>query len=219
MKRIIKSCGVLASCLIIAGLPAIGVTSVSANDVQTAGRSVEEFLNPDGSFDLEAARLSGYQGSLDLDGLDSQFDPVTGEPILWSSAAVMAVDHPDDIYWDNSISPSIAGVSDGAYAATVYNGKLIVGGYFQVVDDVVANYVASWDGNSWSPQGSGMGGDGPLIQTLTVYDGNLIAGGNFDTAGGVAANTIASWNGSSWSPMGSGLGREEWQPIVRALTV
>ncbi len=198
MKRIMKSCGVLASCLITAGLLAIGVTSASANDIQTVGRSVEEFVNPDGSFDLEALRRSDYSGYLNLEGLDVQLDPVTGEPIVRSLVAGTAEDHPDDMYWDNSISPSIAGVSDEAYTATVYNGKLIVGGYFQVVGDAMVYHIASWDGSDWYAMGSGMD---RRVEALTVYDGELIAGGIFDEAGGVSADHIASWDGSSWSSL------------------
>ena len=49
---------------------------------RTPARNVGEFVNSDGSVDIEAVRQSGYQGSLDLDGVDVVFDPVTGEPIF-----------------------------------------------------------------------------------------------------------------------------------------
>jgi hypothetical protein len=168
------------------------------------GRKVAEFLTPDGRFDLEAARLSGFEGSLDLDDVNLQFDPRTGEPRVRPSASVSTTSHSDDIYWDNSISPSVAGLDGNVYAATVYDGRLVVGGRMRAAGDVVANCIAAWDGTSWSALGSGMNYD---VLALTVYDGKLIAGGSFETAGGVGAQCMASWDGSGWSPLGSGMDR------------
>ncbi|NIO09566.1 MAG: hypothetical protein GTO40_16815, partial [Deltaproteobacteria bacterium] len=79
---------------------------------------------------------------------------------------------------------------------------LIAGGLFTAAGEVEANYIASWDGSSWSPLGSGVNRP---VRALTVYDSKLIAGGKFTTAGGVTANGIASWDGYSWSPLGSGM--------------
>ena len=138
---------------------------------------------------------------MDLEDLDIHLDPVTGEPQVRSLSENTPTDDPDDVYWDNSISQSVAGVDGSAFAATVYEGNLVVGGRFQVAGGVVANYIASWDGSSWSVLGSGMNNE---ILSLIVYDGKLIAAGYFTTAGGVAANYIASWDGSVWSAFGSG---------------
>ncbi|MCP4685729.1 MAG: hypothetical protein GY867_09825 [bacterium] len=101
-----------------------------------------------------------------------------------------AADHPDDIYWDNSLSPSVAGIGGSVYAATVYNSQLVVGGDFQVAEDSIAYCIASWDGSSWSPLGSGMN---DWVWTLTVYDGKLIAGGEFTMAGDRIAGYLAAW--------------------------
>ena len=90
-----------------------------------SGRSIGEFLTPDGPFDLEAARRSGYEGPLDIGGFQSAIDPATGEPAFHPAAPASPADDPDDIYWDNSISPSIPGVNGQVYAATVYNGAQI----------------------------------------------------------------------------------------------
>lgn len=173
MKRIHRPFGIAASLLFAASILAICVTTAGANDVQTAGKSIEEFVNPDGSFDLEAARLSGYEGSLDMDGFESAIDPATGRPLFQPSDTKATADHPDDIYWDNSISPSVPGVNCIVRSATIYDGQLVVGGSFRTAGDVIADYIASWDGATWSPLGSGMN---RLVRALTVYDGKLIAG-------------------------------------------
>ncbi|MDM8006914.1 MAG: hypothetical protein QUV05_12315, partial [Phycisphaerae bacterium] len=186
-----------------------------------SGRSIGEFLTPDGRFDLDAARRSGYEGPLDIEGIESRIDPATGELNFQAAFPASSADHPDDIYWDNTISPCVPGVGWSVPALTAYDGKLIAGGVFTTAGGVAASRVASWDGSSWSPLGSGMSADGTVyvcVYALTVYDGKLIAGGYFTTAGGVPANCIASWDGSSWSSLGSGMSSDGYV-YVWALTV
>jgi len=180
---------------------------------QTKKTSVGEFLTSDGRFNLEAARRSGYQGSLDLEGFESVIDSNTGQPIFKPSGTADAPlrDDPDDIYWDNTISPSIPGVNGSIRAVTVFNNLLIVGGDFTVAGGTLANHIAAWDGSSWSSLGLGMNS---IVYALTIYDNKLIAGGYFFTAGGTAASKIAAWDGTSWSALGSGL-----DYAVNALTV
>jgi hypothetical protein len=96
-------------------------------------------------------------------------------------------------------------------ALTVYNGKLIAGGQFNLAGGLSANRIAKWDGTNWSPLGSGMNN---TVVSLCVYNNELIAGGQFTTAGGNSANYIAKWDGTNWSPLGSGMNN-----AVYALTV
>lgn len=84
-----------------------------------------------------------------------------------------------------------------------YGSALIAGGFFTTAGGQSASHIASWDGTSWSPVGTGIG---HIVYSLTEYKGELIAGGLFSSAGGVSANNIAKWNGISWSPLGSGMG-------------
>ena len=67
------------------------------------------------------------------------------------------------------------------------------------------NYIAKWNGTSWSPLGLGV--DAP-IYALAVYDDGsgpaLYCGGAFQHAGGARAKNIAKWNGSTWSDVGGG---------------
>ena len=108
----------------------------------------------------------------------------------------------------------IPGLDGPVYAMTTWDPDgpggqpelLVVGGDFTVAGDVIANNIAAWDGTTWQPLGSGMGGDWPYVHALTVYNGELIAGGYFTTAGGNPASYIARWNGATWQPLGSGMG-------------
>ncbi len=102
-----------------------------------------------------------------------------------------------------SMNPSIPGAGGTVNAAMVDgSGNLYIGGYFTAVGDVVANYIAKWNGTNWSALGSGMNGG---VGALAVSGSNVYAAGYFTTAGGSAANYIAKWDGSSWSALGSGL--------------
>jgi hypothetical protein len=67
----------------------------------------------------------------------------------------------------------------------------VVGGYFGVANDVIANRIASYDPatGSWSPLGSGM--DDYVSALAVLPNGDLVAAGTFTTAGGVPASRIA----------------------------
>ncbi len=102
-----------------------------------------------------------------------------------------------------SMNPSIPGAGGTVNAAMVDgSGNLYIGGYFTAVGDVVANYIAKWNGTNWSALGSGMNGG---VGALAVSGSNVYAAGYFTTAGGSAANYIAKWDGSAWSALGSGI--------------
>jgi trimeric autotransporter adhesin len=87
---------------------------------------------------------------------------------------------------------------------------LYAGGTFTQAGGVEANYIARWDGSSWSSVGGGMDGS---VHALAVLKNDsrgatgvgLYAGGWFTTAGGVKANAVARWDGTSWSPLGDGV--------------
>jgi len=122
-----------------------------------------------------------------------------------------------DANW-SSMNPSIAGADSTVLAAVVDgSGNVYIGGAFTVVGDVIANYIAKWDGSSWSALGSGMGGGG--VSALAVSGSNVYAGGDFTTAGGSDAFYIAKWDGSSWSAVGSGMGGGYPVTTVSALAV
>ncbi len=163
-------------------LPSISsLAAESVDDLAAEKRSIKKFVSPDGRIDIDAVRNSGYQGTLDLDGFDVGIDLKTGEPLVQVSASSASQSDPDDIYWDNSISPSIPGVDGKVYALAVYDSNLIVAGEFTTAGGVSASHIASWDGTSWSAMAEGLNS---TVFALTVYNNQLIAGGAFTTAGG-----------------------------------
>ncbi len=114
-------------------------------------------------------------------------------------------------------SPLGTGMGGGAYsdvyALATFDDRsgtgpaLYAGGAFTTAGGATVNYLAKWDGVSWSPVGGGMNG---VVRALETFDDGsgagpmLYAAGSFTMAGGVPAKYIARWDGSSWSELGSG---------------
>jgi hypothetical protein len=207
--------------LVIATLALIATVSAAppVTPPTDKGPSVRQFMTPDGRIDIDAVRRSGYQGPLDLNGIDMRVDPRGGAPMVSTSSTQSPASDPDDIYWDNSISPdTISGLLNHGplKALAVYGGKLIAGGQIWKAGGIKTGNIAAWDGTSWSPLGAGVVGgfSADMYPTLTytpvsaliVYDGKLIAGGPFDSAGGVQRKRIASWDGSNWASLFGGEG-------------
>lgn len=85
----------------------------------------------------------------------------------------------------------------------MYGGKVHAAGRFGFIGGVAAQYVARWEGSTWSrlvPQLTSA-----PVSALEVLNGRLYAAGAFSIIGGVSAKRVASWNGTTWAAVGSGL--------------
>jgi trimeric autotransporter adhesin len=119
--------------------------------------------------------------------------------------------------WDGatwSALGSNAAGTDGALNGTpralaLAGSDLFVGGHFQDAAGIAqADYIARWDGATWSALGSNAAGtDGALnhwVGALVVSGTDLYIGGDFTDAAGIAqADYMARWNGNGWSALGS----------------
>ncbi|MFN0006275.1 MAG: hypothetical protein ACKVXR_00080 [Planctomycetota bacterium] len=111
--------------------------------------------------------------------------------VTWSQ---FGADFPDPLY-------AMAGHDDGTGPA-LYVGGLVTPSF------PAQGVFARWDGNAWSPVGSGAQPDHAVLGMATYDDGSgpaLFAGGGFTSIGGVPAMRIAKWDGSSWSALGTGV--------------
>ena len=92
-------------------------------------------------------------------------------------------------------------------ALAVAGTNLYAGGWFTVAGGVSANYIARWNGSTWSAMGSGLNGS---ANALAVAGTNLYAGGTFTASGDGSQmlDYIAQWNGSAWSAVGSGMNNQ-----------
>jgi hypothetical protein len=122
--------------------------------------------------------------------------------------------------WDGSAWSALgSGITDGTspcyvFALAVSGTNLYAGGEdFTTAGGMPVNYIAKWDGSSWSALGSSVE---MFVGALAVSGTNLYVGGALITAGGVPVNNIAKWDGSSWSALGSGVSGGP-NPCVHAL--
>jgi hypothetical protein len=117
--------------------------------------------------------------------------------------------------WDGSSWFAVGsnGSGDGAlngfiYALAVSGTDLYIGGDFTGAAGIAtADYVAHWNGTTWSGLGSDGSGDGALdgiVFALAASGANVYAGGLFTNAAGQPqADYLARWSGTSWSSLGA----------------
>jgi hypothetical protein len=109
--------------------------------------------------------------------------------------------------WDGNAWTGLGGgLESYVFTVDVFHSELYAGGNFTHAGGTSANYLAKWDGVSWSAVGTypDTGMSGPVWALHA--DGNcLYVGGQFTKAGSITANNIARWNGSAWSALGPGL--------------
>lgn len=108
-------------------------------------------------------------------------------------------------------------------------GNLYVGGYFlNAGDNSAADYIARWDGASWSAMGSNGAADGALnanvfaiaTQGTAVYIGGQFTNVNNNGVPVPEADYLARWDGSLWSAVGhNGSGDGSLSAFVKTLAV
>ncbi len=121
--------------------------------------------------------------------------------------------------WNGSSwSPLGNGVNEIVHALAVSGSTIYVGGSFTQAcgnsacnsGNTEVNYIAAWNGNSWSALGNGVSNDvnALAVSGSTVYAGGfffLVCGDPTCSSGNMTANHVAEWNGSSWSALGNGM--------------
>lgn len=117
--------------------------------------------------------------------------------------------------WDGASWTAVGGWNASLTVAGVFNDgardQLIVGGDFPAAPGR-SQSIASWDGQRWSPLGTGLDATfswhaSPLA-LATLDDGQqrrLVVGGSFPGAGGLSSPNIVMWDGTQWTTMGGGL--------------
>ncbi len=101
------------------------------------------------------------------------------------------------------------GMSNWVSDIAISGSDLYVGGRFKSAGTCTSgcNYIARWNGSTWSALGTGMSGDGE-VSDIVVSGNNVYVGGVFTGAGNCMSGCkyIARWDGSNWFPLGSGVG-------------
>lgn len=98
-----------------------------------------------------------------------------------------------------------------AFPTDPTGARLYAGGDFTSAGGVTLNYIARWNGKTWSALDSTVGTSGGVFALQPFDDGSgpaLFVGGAFFSAGTAPmSNTskIARWSGTAWSSLGTGL--------------
>ncbi len=106
--------------------------------------------------------------------------------------------------WDGQQwHPLGQGLDNKVTSIRVIDDQLIVAGWFQYADTVLANGLARWDGERWHrvldiPQFSP--GDNNYVNDVAFYEGLWYLGGNLLNLG-----DFVRWTGTAWEPVGGGL--------------
>ncbi len=213
-SRITRIASRLAASLVItSGLlgsvaPVAAAPSQQASAPASGLTSPASFLNPDGTMKLDGS----FSGSLDLSGWDVQIDPQRG-PVLApkTSTDEQPLQTAAPGQWAD-VGYGTGDLNNVVNAMAVMGGNVIMGGSFS---DVGGNpnidYIASWNGSSWSAVGdNGSGGSvlNSTVQALLVDGTDLYAGGWFnnlynDSVYLPEADYVAKFDGTDWSALGS----------------
>ncbi len=172
-----------------------------------------DLLEMEGSWPIGVSSLAVLDGELYVGGsfnriLSSQAYGATNKVARWN---------PVDRSWSALGDTQGNGVDLHVEALAVFDGKLIVAGYFEFAHHDGSNYgagvpahnIASWDPQlqQWSALGTGAGqGVNNMVYALHVKDGFLYVGGLFNQANrgaSIQVNRIARWDGSNWSALGT----------------
>ena len=141
--------------------------------------------------------LLSFNGNLIAGGIFSSAGTVTAKNIaMWNGTSWLPL---------GSGLKMLSSTYEGVFSLANYNNKLIAGGRFDDASGVPLNFIAQWDGFTWSDIGGGVSGIYPGIYTLLVSNNFLYAGGDFAMAGSINANSVAKWNGTIWKALGNGI--------------
>jgi len=170
-----------------------------------ATASLGSMLAADGSLRSTA----GFTGSVNMSGWQLTSDLAAGQAPRFARTTSFSPDALATAAWSALGSKNGDGALNG-YVLTMalFDGDLYIGGGFQnVAGDATADFIARWNGDTWSGVGSNGAGNGALnalVRAFCVLDGKLLVGGAFTNAGNVAtADYLARWSGTAWSGMGS----------------
>jgi hypothetical protein len=150
--------------------------------------------------------ISYFNGEFYVGGNFNNNDTGVADLVKWTGSAWIPVD---------GLCGGLAGVTD----LDIFQGKLIVAGtYFQ--GDCAGNpgnYIAAYDGENWTPLGSGMNSQ---INDILATESYLYASGSYSMAGGVNTELLARWDGEQWCGYGWSEGDYYFdEPFIRSIGI
>jgi len=114
------------------------------------------------------------------------------------------------------------GVAGTIHAMTIYDdgtgAALYFGGEFTRIGGREILFLARWDGETFTPLGTGV--NGPVFAMAVVPDAlgpRLVVGGSFSLAGSLPAANLAEWDGLAWRGLDSGVTHNDGNAAVHDL--
>jgi hypothetical protein len=218
----------IACCILILVLiiGSFGVAPVEASSVAIEPNfSKADFLNPDGTLKL----TRNISGSIDLQGWDVQIDPELG-PVFNPKVKEKKNSTPLEVsmgQWDGLGS---SGAINGGVRGMAVSGNdvYVIGGFTDAGGIPEADYVAKWDGASWSALGDNGTGNGSFpgyIYAIAISGTDVFVGGEFEYINNhgniINYGAVAKWDGTNWSAVGNlrigYFGSND--PVVRTIVV
>jgi hypothetical protein len=219
------------------GMMVLGALTAALPAAAVAGHSSHAPAAPDArSADLGTALAAdgtfrgtpGLAGTVDASAWTLVSDLAAGEPPRFAPVADRRVKRaaaPIGSWSHLGSNGHGNGALDFDVLALAVSGTdLYVGGRFKNAAGLAkADYIARWNGSTWSALGANGAGGGALdeeVLALAVSGNDLYVGGVFVTVAGLAgADYIARWDGSAWSAAGSDRGEGALNGDVSALAV
>ena len=98
--------------------------------------------------------------------------------------------------WDGSTLDVLPGADQEVEDVVVYDGKLLVSGYFGSFAGIPMRFIAAYDGVEWQPLPISPPG---RVHYMAVYRDKLIASGCHSMGSHDAGPSLRQWDGSTWS--------------------
>lgn len=100
--------------------------------------------------------------------------------------------------FDGTTWQTLGAMNGEANAMTLFNGNLVIGGRFNLINGLPASNVSQWTGSTstWSALGGGVDG---TVRALAAFSGVLYVGGDIAHASGIPVSNLAIWNGAGWA--------------------
>src|SRR6188474_2996469 len=146
-------------------------------------------------------RSTTAAGSVDMTGWQLTSNLAKGDAPRFTRTTAATTNALEVAAWSELGSKNGNGVLNGYVSVMAFfDGDLYIGGGFQnVAGDATADFIARWNGDTWSGVGSNGAGNGSLnalVRSMTVHENGLLVGGAFTNAGNVAtADYLARWSG------------------------
>jgi hypothetical protein len=97
----------------------------------------------------------------------------------------------------------------------LFNGKLIISGYFNEMQDLKASNIVAFNGSEFSTVGTNFGiGPNGVVNDLAVIGDSLILGGAFSSVSGNTANNLAIYYNNNWKTV-----KEYNPPVLKIATL